>query len=58
MTATHASNSKGDLLMFLVAAILVGGAVVGLVLGGLGGMIWWFVGLTFFALAFMVVSSL
>lgn len=58
MTATHASNTKGDLLMFLVAAILVGGAVVGLLLGGLGGMIWWFVALTFFALAFMVVSSL
>lgn len=58
MTASQTANTKGDLLMFLVAAILVGGAVVGFVLGGLGGMIWWFVGLTFFALAFMVISSL
>lgn len=59
MTASHtASDNGGALIMYAIAALIVVGAVAGLVLGGMGGMLWWFVALTFVALGLMVVVSI
>ncbi|MFD2174895.1 hypothetical protein [Rhodobacter lacus] len=58
MSATQTSSVKGTLFMYLVALIIVGGAVAGFLLGGIGMMTIWFVGLTFFMLALMVVMSI
>ncbi|SOC04824.1 hypothetical protein [Rhodobacter maris] len=58
MSATETSSVKGTLVMYLVALIIIGGAVAGFLMGGIGMMTLWFVGLTFFMLALMVVMSI
>jgi len=56
-TADQSTGLGSTLLMFLIAALFVGGAVAGFVLGGIGGMTMWFVGMTFLILALMVLVS-
>jgi len=58
MTTTHPeSGNPGALGAYLVALLVVAGAVAGVVTMGLGGLILWFVALTFLILAGMIVVS-
>ncbi|PYF09541.1 hypothetical protein C8J30_108117 [Rhodobacter viridis] len=57
-TANPTSNVGATLLMFLIAALFIGGAAAGFVLGGLGGVILWFVVMTFLMLGMLVVISM
>jgi hypothetical protein len=56
-TAQASSNLGGTLLMFLCAAAIIAGAVAGIMLAGLGGLILWFVGLTAVAFVLMVLVA-
>ena len=56
-TATPSSSLGATLVLFLIAALFVGGAALGFVLGGLGGMTLWFVLMTFVILGLMVVVA-
>lgn len=59
MTTTHPeTGNPGAVGAYLVALLVVGGAVAAVVTMGLGGLILWFVGLTFVILAAMIVVSL
>ncbi len=57
--ASHsADDNSGAFAAYVIAAIIVLGAVAGYLFMGLGGFILWFVGLTFVMLAGMVVASI
>lgn len=59
MSATHVeTGTSGAAVAYLIALVIVGGAVAGVLTMGLGGLTLWFVALTFLALAFMVIVSL
>lgn len=56
MTQTHpAPNEPRALTFYLIAAVILGGAVGGILTMGLAGMTLWIVGLTFLALFGMIV---
>ncbi|MBZ4021968.1 hypothetical protein CKO11_05785 [Rhodobacter sp. TJ_12] len=56
-TAQSTSGKGGALVMYLVALIIIGGAVAGFMLGGVFLMTVWFVILTFLMLGLMVLMS-
>ncbi|TKD17886.1 hypothetical protein FBT96_12100 [Rhodobacter capsulatus] len=57
-TAQPTSNTGATLFLFLIAALFLGGAAAGFVLAGLGGVILWFVLMSFVMLGLLVVLSI
>ncbi|WP_444452071.1 hypothetical protein ACTTAI_13545 [Rhodobacter capsulatus] len=57
-TANPTSNVGATLFLFLIAVLFIGGAALGFVLGGLGGVILWFVLMSFLMLGMLVVISM
>ncbi|MDF1619597.1 hypothetical protein [Pseudothioclava nitratireducens] len=55
---THTTQSESGLMLYVIAAVVVLGAVAGLLTMGLGGMILWMVGVTFACLGMLVALSI
>lgn len=53
--STHPATEGSALAFYVLAAIIVLGAALGILTMGLGGMILWMVGLTFVILAGLVI---
>ena len=54
-TQSHPATEGSALAFYLIAAVVVLGAALGILTMGLGGMILWMVGLTFVILLGLVV---
>ncbi|MFC5737096.1 hypothetical protein DFO80_11724 [Rhodobacter sp. 140A] len=58
MTTTHPeTGTPGALGAYLIALLVVAGAAASVLVMGLGGLILWFVALTFLILAGMIIVS-